>query len=89
MRNIKRLIFITGIKDIFITGFQAYLKFLLSGFAFQGTELIGVAAGEAKIQKKYSARHKANFLENIIILRCYYADYQFGYSVYGSEIVKR
>ena len=42
--------------------------FLIAGFSFQGTELIGVAAGESEDPEKTIPKAINNILENINIL---------------------
>ena len=41
---------------------------MIAGFSFQGTEMVGVAAGESKDPQNHSSRNQADLLANPAVL---------------------
>lgn len=61
----------SGESAPFVNGWFGILAvFMVAGFSFQGTELVAVAAGEAKILKKYTKSDKCDILLNLLFTFC-------------------
>lgn len=62
----------------FVGGFQALIGVaMIAGFSFQGTEMVGVAAGESKDPQNHSSRNQADLLANPAVLYRVYFHYRY------------
>ena len=71
-------------------GFLSIISiFLIAGFSFQGTELVGIAAGKVRIRKKCSECDPPSILAHPIVLHRSHSDTRPLDSVYKSKFVER
>ena len=62
----------------FVGGFQALIGVaMIAGFSFQGTEMVGVAAGESKDPQNHSCSNQADLLANPAVLYRVYFYYRY------------